>query len=285
MRKVLNTQRLLIAGLVLAGLALITTNDNAQARPQYNKAFPKKYEGLASQAKKVKCGVCHAGKKNAKDKKPRNDYGMAVQKALGKKNVKGADAIDAGLTKAEKAKNKKGVTFGSLIKAGEAARHRQVTQLEFTISRRSRPAGWLRFLLTVRRFLVQQFHCETRMLMVRHIRQIAVVGLFVAGLVLGTANDDAKARPKYIKAFTTKYPALTPQVKRAKCNVCHAGKKKKNRNDYGKALKRNRGGLPIDPAVINRMLTKTEGAKNKKGQTFGSLIKAGKLPGTAPKPK
>ena len=115
MLKVLYAQRIVLAGLVIAGFALIYANDDAQARPQFNKAFPAKYKTVAAAAKKVKCGVCHVGKK----KKDRNDYGKALAKALGKKKVKDPKAIDAALTKAEAAKNAKGVTFGSLIKAGK----------------------------------------------------------------------------------------------------------------------------------------------------------------------
>ena len=59
--------------------------------------------------------MCHVGKK----KKNRNDYGKALAKLMGKKNQKAAEAIDAAFAKAEKKKNAKGVTFGSLIKDGK----------------------------------------------------------------------------------------------------------------------------------------------------------------------
>ena len=41
--------------------------------------------------------VCHSGK----DKKTRNDYGKAVEDALGAKNVKDEKAIEAALKKCE----------------------------------------------------------------------------------------------------------------------------------------------------------------------------------------
>ncbi|MGB4739433.1 MAG: hypothetical protein WBH50_14645 [Fuerstiella sp.] len=54
-----------------------------------------------------------------KDKKKRNDYGVALTKTLGEKNVKDADKIKEALTKAEAEKNADGKTYGELIKAGE----------------------------------------------------------------------------------------------------------------------------------------------------------------------
>eukprot|EP00913_Durusdinium_trenchii_P008943 g8409.t1 len=90
-----------------------------------------------------------------------------------------------------------------------------------------------------------------------------------------------KARPKYFSAFAKKYPNVS-EAKKTKCNVCHFGKKKKNRNDYGKALMKNISKNEKDAAKITAALEKTESAKNAKGETFGSLLKAGKLPGTAP---
>jgi hypothetical protein len=80
--------------------------------------------------------------------------------------------------------------------------------------------------------------------------------------------------------------ALATAVEGAKCNVCHKGKEKKDRNAYGEALA--------------ALLDKKEDAKNADkirkaletvaaqpsadgGPTFGDLIKMGKLPGGDPK--
>ena len=79
--------------------------------------------------------------------------------------------------------------------------------------------------------------------------------------------------------------ALAAAVDGAKCNVCHKGKEKKDRNAYGEALA--------------ALLDKKEDAKNMEkirkaletvaaqpsapgGPTFGDLIKQGKLPGGTP---
>ncbi len=115
MRKILIVRRVALLGLVLWGLAMLISQDHAQARPQYFKAFPKKYENLAEKVKTTKCNVCHINKKK---KKNRNDYGKALAKHM-KKKTKSVEAINAAFAKAEKEKNKKGVTFGSLIKDGK----------------------------------------------------------------------------------------------------------------------------------------------------------------------
>jgi hypothetical protein len=115
MRKLTTVRRLTVLGLAAVGAMLLVSGNQAQARPQYLKAFAAKYENLAAQAKKVKCGICHFGK----SKKNRNDYGKAVMKNIGKKNQKNVAVIKGALTKAEKMKNAKGKTFGELIKAGK----------------------------------------------------------------------------------------------------------------------------------------------------------------------
>ena len=116
MRNLVTVRRISVLGLAVAGALLFAGGDQADARPNYRKAFVKKYPAMKAQVKKVKCNVCHVAKQK---KKVRNDYGKALMKALGKKKVKKAELIDAALTKTEKVKNAKGVTFGSLIKAGK----------------------------------------------------------------------------------------------------------------------------------------------------------------------
>lgn len=110
------------------------------------------------------------------------------------------------------------------------------------------------------------------------------VGAALAAAVLLSGSRQADARPNYLKAFAKKYTNLTAQAKKVKCNVCHFGKSKKNRNDYGKALVKHLGKKnQKDKAAIDAALDKT--AKEKKpgsNVTFGDLIKQGKLPGTAP---
>lgn len=117
---------------------------------------------------------------------------------------------------------------------------------------------------------------------VLNVRLVVVLGAIVAGAMLFGGQDRAQARPNYLKGFAKKYDGLAADAKKAKCGVCHYGKSKKNRNDYGKALMKNIKKNEKAAAKIAEALEKTEAAKNAKGETFGSLIKAGKLPGTNP---
>ncbi|GAB4142096.1 MAG: hypothetical protein Tsb009_12190 [Planctomycetaceae bacterium] len=116
-----------------------------------------------------------------------------------------------------------------------------------------------------------------------NVQWLGVLGIALAGFMLINSQDEAQARPKYLKGFTSKYSNVADQAKKAKCGVCHFGRSKKNRNDYGKALMKNIKKNEKDAKAIDTALGKTEAAKNAKGVTFGSLIKAGKLPGTNPK--
>ncbi len=129
----------------------------------------------------------------------------------------------------------------------------------------------------------------------RNFGMLMVVAVFVIGL----SAQSALAVPAFDKFFKKTYvdgnenAAFVDATKEAKCNVCHHGKTKKNRNDYGKALstllkkddyKTER--VKAEPDVVDKELKeafeKVEKMKSVSGETFGDLIKAGKLPGTAP---
>jgi hypothetical protein len=105
-------------GVAFVGAAMVGGPQDAQARPGYMKGFNTEYPALKDLVEPVKCGVCHG-----KDKKTRNDYGMAVGEALGAKDVKGdgsEEKIKAALEKAAKGKSStEGKTFGDLIKDGK----------------------------------------------------------------------------------------------------------------------------------------------------------------------
>ncbi len=117
-----------------------------------------------------------------------------------------------------------------------------------------------------------------------NVRVVAACGLtLLLGTILLTSTHKAEARPNYLKAFAGKYKGLAAQAKKVKCGVCHFGKSKKNRNDYGKAVAKGTGKKQKKSDIIDKAFTKAESMKNAKGMTFGELIKAGKLPGTPPK--
>ena len=111
----------MVAVFAAVGLMLSTGASPASARPKYKMAWDAKYlkEGSAIQKAlpegKSTCNVCHQGK----DRKNRNEYGAAIGKALGEKNVMDVEKINEALGKAEKEKPKgKDKTFGDLIKDG-----------------------------------------------------------------------------------------------------------------------------------------------------------------------
>jgi hypothetical protein len=90
---------------------------------------------------------------------------------------------------------------------------------------------------------------------------------------------------KYVKADSTAAAdvALAEAVKKARCNVCHEGKSKKQRNAYGAALnKLITMADKDDKAKIVQALDQVAGMKcnpkDDKSATFGDRIRQGKLP-------
>jgi hypothetical protein len=117
---------------------------------------------------------------------------------------------------------------------------------------------------------------------------------FVVGTLLGRL-ESAYAIAPFKKEFDDKYvkkdpatpeeKALAAAVSEAKCNVCHVGKNKKDRNAYGEALNAllDRKTDMKDKAKIQAALDKVAEQKSNPNDpnapTFGELIKQGKLPG------
>jgi hypothetical protein len=113
----------------------------------------------------------------------------------------------------------------------------------------------------------------------------------VTGMVIAIGVAAWGGQAFAIKQFADEFKAvyveegtpLAAEVEKAKCNVCHMGKSKKDRNAYGQALaelldkkedKDNKDKI--------RQALETVAAKPSAGAgspTFGDLIKEGKLPG------
>jgi len=107
-----------------------------------------------------------------------------------------------------------------------------------------------------------------------------LICVVVAGLMLASAfTGGADARPGYMKAFKSKYTKVAENNK-ITCAACHPEKSKKVRNDYGTALSKIVGKNEKDAKKIGEALDKAGKEKNAKGETFQSLLDAGKLPGT-----
>ena len=119
-----------------------------------------------------------------------------------------------------------------------------------------------------------------------------VLGLFV--IALGV--ESASALPPFNKEWTGKYvegngnAKFIEAVGTAKCNVCHVGTSKKDRNEYGMAVskfltKTKYNEIKDDEAIAKKYildgLEKAAGEKNGSGKSYGELIKLGQLPGGA----
>jgi hypothetical protein len=120
---------------------------------------------------------------------------------------------------------------------------------------------------------------------------MAVAVAMVAGatarpaLAIKQFNDEFKA--VYVKPDSSDpaEKALAAAVETAKCNLCHKGKEKKDRNAYGEALAelldKKEDAKNVDK-IRKALETVAAKASPDGGPTFGELIKAGKLPGGAP---
>jgi tRNA U54 and U55 pseudouridine synthase Pus10 len=125
-----------------------------------------------------------------------------------------------------------------------------------------------------------------------------VVCLIVAAVALSLTNSAYAVgafQKQFVKSYTseTKNKVFFEAVAKAKCNVCHYGKSKKMRNDYGTALSKlldksefKTSLVKADPEGAEKKIVaafeKVAKMKNGKGLLYGDLIKQLKLPGTAP---
>lgn len=122
---------------------------------------------------------------------------------------------------------------------------------------------------------------------------VALIVALASAVVLSVDVETARAVPPFKKEFDSLYvkkdssdpkeKALAEAVEKVKCNVCHIGKDKKKRNDYGQALAKLLTKKDKDPAKIKEAIEKVAAEHSKADDsgspTFGDLIKDGKLPG------
>jgi hypothetical protein len=125
-------------------------------------------------------------------------------------------------------------------------------------------------------------------------RLVVLFGMAAWAFLLTCAPHSAEARPQYLKAFTAKYSEVKEQAgEQQKCAVCHGGPKGKSakiRNDYAQALDKalkeamnDKEAKNIkDVEKINAALDAVAKVKYKDDQTYGDLLKSGKLPDPAP---
>lgn len=122
----------------------------------------------------------------------------------------------------------------------------------------------------------------------------ALFVLLFAAFAFGLTANSAKAIPPFFNEFKAKYvkadgdagdKEFAALVEKTKCNVCHFGKEKKNKNDYGKALDKllDKKADAKDKEKIQKALDTVAEQKSAAGPTFGELLKEHKLPGTEEK--
>lgn len=105
------------AAAVVAALTLSGPNQ-ANARPEYQKALFAKYTKISEADQMKKCGICHGGE-NGANKKQKSAYAEALGKALGAKMVKDVEKINTALTEVESKEYEDGKTYGSLLNEGK----------------------------------------------------------------------------------------------------------------------------------------------------------------------
>jgi hypothetical protein len=122
-------------------------------------------------------------------------------------------------------------------------------------------------------------------------RQVLVLGLGVAltgGILARPAFAIKQFQDEFKSLYVQEGTPLAAEVERVKCNVCHVGKDKKERNAYGKALdeRLDKKADKDDKEKIRKMLEEVAALpsdpEKKDSPTFGDLIKSGKLPVATP---
>lgn len=122
---------------------------------------------------------------------------------------------------------------------------------------------------------------------------VALCAVAAMGTTVLVNVQRAEARANYKKQFEALYvkkdsadpneKKLAEAAEAAKCNICHVGKEKKERNAYGQALAKLLMKKETDNAKIDAALQEVAKEHSKAGDpsspTFGDLIKEGKLPG------
>lgn len=128
----------------------------------------------------------------------------------------------------------------------------------------------------------------------RSSRYALVAGAAVA-LACGGSAREAFAIKQFFEEFKTLYvkpdsadaaeKALVAEVESAKCNVCHMGTSKKERNAYGNALadrldkKEDAKNVEKIKKALEEVAALPSDPAKADSPTFGALLKEGKLPG------
>lgn len=127
----------------------------------------------------------------------------------------------------------------------------------------------------------------------KHLSRVLAV-IVVGWFVLALARAPARADKAFFDEFVAKYvkpdsadpkdQAFKATVEKVRCNVCHEGRAKKNRNVYGQALDKlldrqtDKENKPKIRAALDTVAKQHSKPDDDKSPTFGELIEQGKLP-------
>jgi hypothetical protein len=124
--------------------------------------------------------------------------------------------------------------------------------------------------------------------MIRSSRFACVVGIGLA-VAVGSSAREAFAIKQFFDEFKAVYvkdgTPLAAAVETAKCNVCHMGKSKKDRNAYGNALaekldkKEDAKNVEKIRKALEEVAALPSDSAKADSPTFGALLAEGKLPG------
>jgi len=124
--------------------------------------------------------------------------------------------------------------------------------------------------------------------MIRSSRFACVVGIGLA-VAVGSSAREAFAIKQFFDEFKAVYvkdgTPLAAAVETAKCNVCHVGKSKKDRNAYGNALaekldkKEDAKNVEKIRKALEEVAALPSNSAKADSPTFGALLAEGKLPG------
>jgi predicted Ser/Thr protein kinase len=115
------------------------------------------------------------------------------------------------------------------------------------------------------------------------------IAAFGVVLTVATQSREAFAIKQFSDQFKEVYvkegTPLAAEVETAKCNVCHKGKSKKDRNAYGEALaklldkKEDKANVEKIREALATVAKESSDPAKPDAPTFGALIEAGSLPG------
>jgi hypothetical protein len=122
-------------------------------------------------------------------------------------------------------------------------------------------------------------------------RRSLIVRIALYGVVLAVASQAREAfaikqfSDQFKEVYVKEGTPLAAEVEAAKCNVCHKGKSKKDRNAYGEALaklldkKEDKTNVEKIREALATVAKESSDPSNPSAPTFGALIEGGKLPG------